>query len=41
MSFTEISGLTGLSKGRISQLHAQALKRVRQNHEHFMSGVRW
>ncbi|MFL9673842.1 sigma-70 family RNA polymerase sigma factor [Pseudomonas marginalis] len=41
LSFTEISELMGLSKGRISQLHAQALKRVRQSHEHFMGGVRW
>lgn len=29
VSFTEIAKLLGVSKGRISQLHAQAMKRLR------------
>ena len=29
VQFTEIAKLLGLSKGRISQLHAQALARLR------------
>lgn len=29
MSFSEISGLLGVSRSRISQLHSQALRRIR------------
>ncbi|WP_434577312.1 sigma-70 family RNA polymerase sigma factor [Pseudomonas sp. Z5-35] len=41
LSFTEISELMGVSKSRISQLHAQALKHIRASHERLMTGGRW
>jgi len=41
LSFTEISELMGISKSRISQLHAQALKNIRKNHERLMAGGCW
>lgn len=31
VSFTEIANLLGISKGRVSQIHAQAVKRLRKN----------
>ncbi|WP_349735328.1 sigma-70 family RNA polymerase sigma factor [Pseudomonas jessenii] len=41
LSFTEISELMGVSKSRISQLHAQALKNIRASHERIMAGGSW
>ncbi|MBX8532895.1 sigma-70 family RNA polymerase sigma factor [Pseudomonas cichorii] len=41
LSFTEISELLGVSKSRVSQLHAQALKSIRMSHERLMAGDRW
>lgn len=35
LSFVELSQLMGVSKSRISQLHGQALKRLRDLHEEF------
>ncbi|MCE0460983.1 sigma-70 family RNA polymerase sigma factor [Pseudomonas uvaldensis] len=41
LSFTEISELMGVSKSRVSQLHAQALKNIRASHERLMAGDSW
>ncbi|NWB95804.1 sigma-70 family RNA polymerase sigma factor [Pseudomonas gingeri] len=41
LSFTEISELMGVSKSRVSQLHAQALKHIRVSHGSLMGGERW
>ena len=41
LSFTQISELMGISKSRISQLHAQALRNIRLNHERLMAGGNW
>ncbi|MNF91194.1 RNA polymerase sigma factor FliA [compost metagenome] len=41
LSFTEISELMGVSKSRISQLHAQAIKNIRASHERIMAGGSW
>lgn len=41
LSFTEISELIGVSRSRVSQLHAQALKEIRASHGRLMVGERW
>lgn len=41
LSFTEVSELMGISKSRVSQLHAQALRNIRASHEKLMAGGRW
>ncbi|WP_431495031.1 sigma-70 family RNA polymerase sigma factor [Pseudomonas brassicacearum] len=41
LSFTEISELMGISKSRVSQLHAQALKNIRISHARLMAGDSW
>jgi|SRR5450830_347036 len=41
LSFTEISELMELSKGRISQLHAQALKHMRRSYERLLIRADW
>jgi len=41
LSFTEISELMGVSKSRVSQLHAQALKHIRGSHGRLVAGHRW
>ncbi|UZE26191.1 sigma-70 family RNA polymerase sigma factor [Pseudomonas sp. B21-056] len=41
LSFTEVSELMGISKSRVSQLHAQALRNIRASHERLMAGERW
>lgn len=40
MSFTELAGLLGVGKARVSQLHGQALRRIRGLYEE-VGGMEW
>ncbi len=41
LSFVEVSELMGISRSRVSQLHAQALKNIRATHERLMQVQSW
>ncbi|MBC3504977.1 sigma-70 family RNA polymerase sigma factor, partial [Pseudomonas sp. SWRI59] len=40
MSFVELAGLLGVGKARVSQLHGQALRRIRELYEE-VGGIEW